>query len=908
MLDKGALRKCTNINAKIKLYLKLHNVALLLSMIYAKPYSAPADACADFLAYASQARTKIEAHPEWKEWLLSPEIIDPQNRRGLGKWRQDWLGLAGPGGELGFETALAALRKLKQREYLRLGLLDFSGFHSVEETMRQVSDLADFCLQMVLEVSQRYLTERFGAPPTPFCILGMGKLGGQELNYSSDIDVIFVYGEDGEVSPTMTCHEYYTRLAQRIISAFSTQTGEGNLFRIDLRLRPEGDSGALASSMAVCENYYAAYGETWERMAMLKARPSAGDRALGYEFDQMRAAFCYPRSLSLDVIEEIAALKERIEREVVKVENLDLHVKLGTGGIREIEFIVQALQVLNGARLPYFQHRSTLPALKAAATLDILPASKVEALTEAYLWWRTVEHRLQMAADLQTHSLPRDSARRAEVAATLGLELPEFERLITYHRHAVREVFDEIFSEHKTVVVETIITTEMFAEPEHAIKDLEALEPSGKSERHVSPRTHRSYQRFCHALNDRLQTSVDPDACLTRLVRFVEAYGARSLLYESLANNPKAFDLLLKIFDRSRFYADLLVSRPELFEESARCGTLDFRKTSEDYVREIHAITGDPALESRRYRRAELLRIFLRDILELAPLPEIQREYSALARACLEYAIKQANPKSPLTVIAMGKFGGAELSYGSDLDCLMIGEDANAGRAVSKFMADIMPTGILFPVDFRLRPNGEGPICVPLEAYVDYYRDKAQLWEIQALTRFRVVAGDVDLGAAFTKEIEPIWLERARLPDAIEQVAKMRYRIETERVDPAHRDLEFKTGVGGLIDVEFGLQMHLMSRGIREPGTWKGLDLLAEQRPDVEGLWRGNYLFLRRVESILRCNENDSVSKLPKVEAELNKLARRLGFPGGSEFKVFYDRVRAEIRAGYEKLMPPVPH
>ncbi len=877
-------------------------------MPYAKPYSNPADAYSDFIAFASQARTKIEAHPEWKDWLLSPEIIDASMIRGAGKWRHDWLQLAGNLAD-SFDGAIGALRRLKQREYLRIGLLDFSGYATVEETMRQVSDLADFCLQVVLESSQKALESRWGKPQTPFAILGMGKLGGQELNYSSDIDVIFIYGEEGQLTPQLGYHEYFARLCQKIIGAFSTQTGDGNLFRIDLRLRPEGDAGSLASSLEACENYYAAYGETWERMALLKARLSAGDRGLGYDFEQMRTAFCYPRSLSSDVIEEIAAIKQRIEREVVKVENLDLHVKLGTGGIREIEFIIQTLQVLHGARLPYLQHRSTLPALAAAATLGILPSSKTKILHDAYLWWRTVEHRLQMVADLQTHSLPRDPIRRAQIADTLGLELPEFERLILDHRHAVREIFDEIISSHKSETVPAVsFATDFFEQPEHAQKDVESLAPENKSDLHVSQRTRNAYHRFCRVLEEKLRQCVDPDLSLTRLVRFADAYGSHGLLYESLANNPKALELLLRIFDQSRFYSELLMVRPELFEEAARSGTLDYRKTTEEYIVQLNALTGDPALEARRYRRAELLRIFLRDILVLDQLPAIQREYSALARACLDYAVRQARPRSPMAVIGVGKLGGAELSYGSDLDCLLVGDDVEAAQFISKFMTDMMPTGILFPLDFRLRPNGKGPIAMPLETYVDYYANHAQLWEIQAFIRARYVAGDKALAEAFFAAIDPIWKERGKSENFAAEVAHMRYRIETERVDAAHKDLEFKTGVGGMIDVEFGLQTYLISKGEREPSTWKGLDILGRENPSLATSWRRDYLFLRYIESILRSDQNSSVSAIPKEAKEQARLARRMGFATLEEFKRAYDLTRSRIRDGYAQLMPPEPH
>ncbi|HUB68455.1 MAG TPA: glutamine-synthetase adenylyltransferase, partial [Candidatus Methylacidiphilales bacterium] len=816
-------------------------------------YSDPATALPDFLAFAGHARMQLEAHPGWRDWLLQDTVTGSAARRGAGKWEFDWREMAG--NKIDFSAGLEALRAVKQREIIRLGLLDFSGFLRLEGVMEQLSDLADFCLEKTLELARASLEKRFGAPPTPFAVISLGKLGGRELNYSSDIDVIFVYGEEGDLAGHITHYEFFTRLGQQLIGAFSGTNPHGGLFRIDLRLRPEGVGGPLTRSLESYENYYAGFGEIWERMALLKARSSAGDEALGYDFLKMRDRFSYPAHLSREILREIASLKGRIEREVVGDGELDLHVKLGTGGIREIEFIVQALQLLHGSRQSYLQRSGTLDALDALRTLDLLPADQVLALKTAYVFWRNIEHRLQMVADLQTHTLPRETAARARIARSLGLAPDDFEREIIRHRTSVREIFSGIFAS-ETPVTPIPPDTGFFSDPAQARQDIEALLPEHLA---AGPRTRQTFARFWPLLEAALRHAVDPNRTLTRLVQFVEVYGSRGLLYESLATNPKALELLVTIFDRSAFFSEILRACPELFEEEARGGLLDTEKTGAGYLAEMKHLPEPRSGTVRLHFRGELLRLFVRDSLELAPLAVVQREMSALATACLQLACDEARSVSPLAVIGLGRLGGSELSYGSDLDCLLIGEDVAAAQRIIQFMTERLPGGFLFPMDFRLRPNAEGPVCLPLAAYDDYYRNHAQFWEWQALNRARFIAGDAATGARFLALADEMWRRAAADPQAGTKIDAMRARIEKERGDPHFPQGDFKTGRGGLMDIEFGLQRFMLRRGRREPNLHHALDELSNAHGAEAETWRKGLDFLRRIESVLRCDANSAV-------------------------------------------------
>ncbi|QSR85075.1 glutamine-synthetase adenylyltransferase [Methylacidimicrobium sp. B4] len=839
-----------------------------------------------FLRFSPVSRSRLASHPDWLEWLAGVAATASTRNRGPGRWGVDWRELCGAGADP--SRKLDALRILKQREQLGIGFLDFAGRHSWEETVLALSRLADFSIGCVLQA----VAEELRVEQGPLAVLALGKLGGQELNYSSDIDIMFIAGDE----ETPFAQPLRTTIAQRVVSALSGSSGVGALFRVDLRLRPDGNSGALVPSFSECERYYAASGETWERMALIKARFVAGDPDLGYEFEVLRQQFCFPRHLTEEVFEEIAQMKARIDAEILLGDRRLRDVKLGSGGIREIEFLAQALQLFYGARQPIVQVRSTCAALRALATVGILPQGRVEALWGAYGFLRNLEHRLQMVEEIQTHLLPIGDEARAQIAESLGLSPPDFESTLRAHRSLVHELFQQYFIKNNVNGIDIPIS--LFAVPEEAKRNLEALQ--ARDSLLSAPRAARAFRRLAPFLGKALAMAVDPDAVLRRLVSFVSKYGARSFLFETLASSPKALELLIQLFDASSFFSEILFAQPELFEEITQSRSLGEQKRKADYLAEMSGLSGEVALAARIYRRGELLRILLRDILKLADLPAIQQEYTALAEACLELACQSLGAED-LAYVALGRFGGGELAYGSDLDCLCIGSREEAALAVHRFLGESLPAGILFPMDYRLRPHGEGPLALPFEAYESYYRDAAQFWEIQALTRARFVAGNRRMGERWMAMVERIWRDRSASCPVAEVVA-MRERLEQERHGDIAAFRRFKTGVGGILDIEFGITLWLMGEGMREPNFWNALVAFRSTGPELARVFEEGYRFLRRMEAVLRRERNQQQEVLPEGPAAWKQLGRRLGYPTLEGFIEAYEAQRKAIRAGYSEL------
>src|SRR5438094_6737331 len=314
------------------------------------------------------------------------------------------------------------LRRWKNKEMTRIALRELANAAALEETTAELSQLAEICVREVLAHWNAKFRESFGSPAADFAILALGKLGGRELNHSSDVDLIFLYSEEGELSPRLSNHQWFNRLAEEILETFSAPDPEGALFRVDLRLRPEGSAGPLARSLESMENYYAGFGETWERIALIKARGIAGDRELAYEFLRQHQPFIYPRSSTPDLLDEIAKIKRRIEHDVIRSDSLERDVKLGRGGIREIEFVVQTLQFIHGGRHIFLRETSTLDALRGLSRLELIPRKEVVDLDRAYRFLRQVEHRLQIEAEQQIHTVPREPTALNKLARSLGFD------------------------------------------------------------------------------------------------------------------------------------------------------------------------------------------------------------------------------------------------------------------------------------------------------------------------------------------------------------------------------------------------------------------------------------------------------------------------------------------------------
>ncbi len=852
-----------------------------------------ARALPDLLAISPVSAEKIIRDPAALLWLSQPAICAAD--RGPRRMRAA-LDIERPPG---FDPHFRALRRVKAREMLRIALRDVARLSTLEQTTAEITCVAQLCLREVCDCWLGELTRRWGVPETDFCIIGMGKLGGGELNYSSDIDVIFLYGDEGSLNATFSYHEFFTRLAGRIIATFTEASADGALFRIDTRLRPEGNTGPLVRSLESTENYYAGYGETWERMALSKARAVAGSEPLFYEFSHRLQPFIYSRSLSADVLDEVAVIKSRIDRQLARGEGLQRNVKLGHGGIREIEFVAQALQLLHGARHAFLQERNTLKALRALRQLDFLDATEMDALAAAYRFLRDIEHRLQIQLEEQTHTLPEPGPARLALARSLGFtDEAAFDAQLRGHTDAVHAIFEKFLrgNADRPAPARDIA---FFEDSPAAERELAAL-GSPDTAGHVAPRSRKLYARLEPLLLDRLRSLAEPDAALRRFVRFVERYGIRGLLFETLISNPRLLDLLLRLFDSSRFLAEILIRRPQLLEETARTGALG---RSLDVPAHLAALaTREESLSpgdwTRVYKSAQMLRIALRDILGFAAIEEVQREFSALAEACLLHTIGMIGATGELTVIAMGKFGGGELSYGCDLDLLFIGPDPAPAAALIRAMTLQTGEGILYPIDTRLRPEGEaGLLATPLDAYRQYFAHRAQLWEAQALTKARPIAGPGQAGfAAWALEA---WAEFARREDVLAGIRAMHARVVRERAG-ADDLLVFKPGRGGLMELEFHIQALQMRHAIWQPNTLRALDAIATAGlldPSTATGLAAHYRFLRKCEAAIRRMDNSSISLLPADRARQRHLALRLGFPDRDHFLAACQSARVAIHA-----------
>ena len=499
----------------------------------------------------------------------------------------------------------------------RVAVRELAAVAPLEETTGELSQIAEICLRRVFEFWDADLRQRYGSPKADFAILALGKLGGGELNHSSDVDLLFLYSDEGQLTPHISYHQFFNRLGNKILETFSKPHPAGSLFRADLRLRPEGSAGPLARSLESMENYYAGFGETWERIALIKARRIAGSRELAYDFLRLHQPFIYPKSATPDLLEEIANIKHRIERDIVGTEKLERDVKLGRGGIRDIEFIVQTLQLIHGARNPFLQEPSMLKALRALRELDLLPHDEVLALDNAYRFLRRVEHRLQIEAEQQTHTVPDEPDPLSRLARSLRFSsASDFTAALHTHMGSVRPIFQRIISESPAQPAK--ITVEFFKDTKRAEKALRELE-RGSTSFHVAKRTRQIFQRLRPILLEWIAKAADPDATLNQFLRFVESYGLRSLLFELLVTNPKLLELVVKTFDASRFAGDLLIRRPQLLEDITRDPTFDEPRSVEENLGRLDSLgaSANNLEPIRAYRQRQFLRIILRDVLGL---------------------------------------------------------------------------------------------------------------------------------------------------------------------------------------------------------------------------------------------------------------------------------------------------
>lgn len=778
------------------------------------------------------------------------------------------------------------LRQQRNQQMARIAIRDLAGLSSLEEAMQDVSDLADALVSAALDWHYERFCERYGTPignesglPQKMIVLGMGKLGGQELNFSSDIDLIFVYPEAGETQGegrAISNDQFFVRLGQALNKSLVEVTEDGFVYRVDMRLRPFGDAGPLAISFAGIEHYYEIHGRAWERYALVKARAMAGDKEEAQYLFNILRPFVYRRYVDFSAMESLRELKRMITVEVNK-KGMQDNIKLGPGGIREIEFIVQAFQLVHGGRDRALQGRSLMPTLSLLLERGFVEPDAHDGLMAAYRFLRRSENRLQMWMDQQAHSLPGEGHQQAMLAQSMGFESYEaFNRVLQAHRDYVQEQFVQLFAEEEQTEeacqlanvwlgdlasvdeLNGLILDEKEAFLKH-LRDFKATRSVGRLSREGVERLNAFMPLL---LNEFIHHGCAMET-LNRLLNVVESVVQRSVYLVLLKENPKALKHLVDLCEVSPWLADMLARYPalmdQLLDEHSLYAPLELDALNREVARLLDEAGEDEErfMELiRQWRHAQVFKVAAADVTGNVPVMKVSDYLTWIAEAALNGIVQFAwqfmlrrngipggldvsNLRNPFLVLGYGKLGGIELGYGSDLDIVMLyqGLESGAyaknergrelenslyfvrmGQKIISLMTTLMPSGVLYEIDTRLRPNGaSGLMVTDLESYKNYIENKAWNWEHQALIRARAVVGDDQSRAEFD-QFRCQFLQYSREAEKVKaEVVEMRQKMR-ESLDKSDREVfDLKHGEGGIVDIEFMVQYLVLAFSAKYP-------------------------------------------------------------------------------------------
>jgi glutamate-ammonia-ligase adenylyltransferase len=759
------------------------------------------------------------------------------------------------------DAVKSTLRRVRHRAMAHIALRDLCGLAPLNEVVESMTLLADVTTNFALDYYHRQLVATYGEPldkagqPQRLLIIGMGKLGGRELNVSSDVDYIFIYPEEGDTNgkKSIENYDFFTRLGKRVISALGELTADGQVFRVDMRLRPNGDSGPLVCSLDALENYFITQGREWERYAWIKSRvmntgPNADGSALDGWMKALRSIsrpFVFRKYLDFGAINAMRDLHAQIRREVARKDMAD-HVKLGPGGIREIEFIAQVFQLIRGGRDPALQIRPTLSVLKLLVDRKLLPADSESELREAYIFLRRLEHRLQYVEDKQTHMLPETPDGQASIARSMGFaDWAAMLAVLNEHRDKVSKHFEQIFSdpeagEHALTglwmgQLDEDMAIEAFGnlgfrQPREAIARLGELRVSNRYQQLPS-----SNRLRLDAVGPRLIEAAgatsDPDVTLVRGLNFLENIARRGSYLALLQQYPMALRRVADMICASNWATEYLQRYPLLLDElldprlyEIATNWAGFR---EDLRRNLADHAGDTEREMdilREMHHGQVFRLLAQDISGLQTIESLSDHLTELADTIVQETlplcwskIKNRHCETPkFAVIGYGKLGGKELGYASDLDLVYLFEDdsqeaqenyTRLGQRLNTWLSSQTSAGTLFETDLRLRPNGDsGLLAVSVDAFRDYQLKHAWVWEHQALTRARFCAGDPAVGARFDAIRCEILRQPRDLAKLKDEVVAMRKKMADAHAQPSDIDFGLKHDRGGIVDVEFIVQ------------------------------------------------------------------------------------------------------
>ena len=774
----------------------------------------------------------------------------------------------------------AALRKLRQRVILRLLARDLLGSADLAEVCATTTALAEVALRSALAWLVPRMEAQFGVPVgadggrQQLIVVGMGKLGGGELNVSSDIDLIFVYPEEGDTRASgaeqdhaghsLSNHEFFTRLGRRLIAALAEPTPDGQVFRVDMRLRPWGDSGPLAVSFDALEQYLVSQGREWERYAWIKARALTGgepdacgpDARGGWSapLGAIVRPFVFRKYLDFGAFAAMRELHAQIRAEVVRRELAD-HIKLGPGGIREIEFIAQAFQLIRGGREAGLQARPTLKILALLAERRLLPQEAAAELAAAYVFLRNLEHRLQYLDDAQTHTLPQDESDRARLAAAMGFaSWKAFAAALNAHRERVSLQFGQVFSTQETPQhalaslwqgelgdeAEQRLQALGFRSPEDLAGRLKAIRASGRYA--DLPATSRSrFDQLVPRLIELSASRANPDQTLERCLTLIETISRRAAYLALLYEHPHALEKLAELVSASSWAAEYLNRHPivldELLDARVLAAEPDWNEFCGTLRRQMMNVADDPERQMdllREAHHAQSFRLLAQDLAGQLTVERLADHLSDLADCMLQVTLELCwkQVRAPhcefpcFAVIGYGKLGGKELGYASDLDIIFLFDDAHEAapenyarlaQRINHWLTVRTGSGVLFETDLRLRPDGSAGLMVSsVEAFRRYQRESAWVWEHQALTRARYCAGDATVGALFEETRREI-LRAPRDPAKLrEEVLSMRQKMLEGHPNKSEL-FDLKHDRGGMVDIEFVVQYLVLAHSNRHP-------------------------------------------------------------------------------------------
>jgi glutamate-ammonia-ligase adenylyltransferase len=800
-----------------------------------------------------------------------------------------------------------SLLQWKRREYLRITARDLSGLDDLPTTTAQLSRLACDVLDHAIDLTEA----------TDLSVIGMGKLGGDELNYASDIDLMFV----GDGDP-----DELERHAREVIDL------TGHAFRVDTTLRPEGRSGPLVRSLESYEAYWDRWAEPWEFQALLKARPVAGDRPLGARFADTAQRWLWNRPFRADDLRSLRAMKERTEGEVARRGLTDRDVKLGRGGLRDIEFAVQLLQLVHGQVDADLRSPNTLEALGELAGADYVDPSDARELHDAYCFLRDVEHRLQLVDEQQVHTVPDDPVERDHLARVLGFRDIPRERAVQGFEHRLLEEQLTVRLIHERIYFRPLL--EAFAGSEGALTPEAAATRSAAFGFTDARRTQDAVRELTRGLNrssrlmqqllplmlDWLSQSPDPDLGLLMLRNVLTGPQRTTQLIEAFRESTEVARRLCQILGTSRLLGDILIHHPDTVPRLADPDRLQTSPRTELVAAARTAVEGRTARTDRqeallRWQQRNLVGIAARDLFDLTDVQGVGADLTSLAESTLQVALECVYPALPMCVVALGRFGGAELSYASDVDVVFVyeggvpsaaAEAERVSRDLLRFVNGDTPAERIYEIDASLRPEGkQGPLARSLGGFASYFGRWAEVWERQAFVRARVAAGDPALGERLIASLAPSIWERGLSSDEVREIRRLKARVESERI-PVGEDPEFhlKLGRGSLSDIEWTAQLLQLQHGVHATGTIDALARLSGAGildPDDRDLLTEAYTYLERTRNRLYLVQSAPGDSLPSQPEQLTRLARSLDTTP-AELREQYRRVTRRARAVFERL------